>query len=778
MKRFFMRDYLRLFNFRGLIIIVLSLMMSCSSTKYVPEGKYLVTNVKLHSDKSINKEELKNQIRQTENSKILWLFKFHLGLYNMSSKKKDNGWLKRIGQEPVIFEEQLVEQSKDLLKIHLQNKGYYYSEIEDNILYYPKKQKVEIAYYIKSGIPYRIRNFSYEIKDPLIRSIILQDTIRQEIKRGNLFDVDLLSNERDRVTTLMQNRGYYKFVKDHIHFSIDSALNSMQVDVVMLIADDDVNNDIEEVVHHKRYKIRDFNVNTDFNPMFSNNIKYDTLYHPPYSIFYNKKLKYRPHLINNLNRIQDSLYYSLRNVERTYRSLNQIRQFRMVNLNFSIVDSIATDSIGVLDCNLRLSPMKRSGFSIDLDGTNSSGNFGVAGIFNYDHRNLFRGAEILNVALKGAMERQQALIDESSLSFNTRELGAELSLTIPKFLAPIKGRNLFNYQVPLTSFTLGYNYQRRPDYTRTISNFRYGYQWKSRYYRTHILNLVDLNYVKIQKLNPDFMNSIKDLYIKSSYTDHMIMAMNYSQTDNRTNMSRSGRYRYFRWSFESAGNLLSAVTGLSKMEKHTDMDSITGTPESYYEILNTRFAQYIKADVDYRYGFAIDKYNSIVGRFFLGVGFPYGNFDVLPFERKYFSGGANSIRGWQVRTLGPGTYKAPDGAYPNQSADIKLEANLEYRFPLVKPVEGAFFFDAGNIWAINNKDNREGAQFEFDEFYKQIAVGTGAGLRFNFDYFIFRLDLGMKLRDPALEAGRRFIIGNYPLNGSHFHLSFAIGYPF
>ena len=775
-----MRDNFRSFKFTGFIIIpALFLMFACSPIKYVPEGKYLLNNVELEVDnKSINKEELKEQIRQKGNLKILGLFKFHLGLYNLSSKKKDNGWLKRIGEEPAIFDEQLVDRSKNQLKIYLQNKGYYHAGISDSIYYHPKKQKAKVTYSINSGVPYKIRSFLYEIKDSLIQPFIMRDTIRQEIKKGNLFDVDLLNNERMRITTLLHNRGLYKFTKEHIHFSVDSALNSMQVDVTMAVADDDISDTKDQVVHHKRFIIRNYNINTDFNPMQSGDLHYDTLHYPPYLITYNGKLRYRPHLLKNLNRIQDSPYYSLRNIERTYRSLNQIRQFKMVNLNFNVVDSLVSDTIGVLDCNFQLSPLPRMNHRVDLEGTNSSGNFGVAGNFNFDHRNLFKGAEILSVSLRGGMERQQALINESNRNFNTREFGVELSLIIPKFIGIIKGRNFFNYQVPQTNITLGYNYQRRPDYTRTITNFRYGFQWKSRYYRTHYLNLIDLNYVKLPAFNPDFLNSIKDLYIKSSYTDHMIAAMNYSQVNSRTNIMRSGRYRYLKWSFESAGNLLAAIAGLSNMKEHTSQDSITGLQEKYFEILNTRFAQYVKADFDYRYSFIIDKYNSIVGRFFVGIGVPYGNFGVLPFERKYFSGGANSIRGWQVRTLGPGEYKAPENAYPNQSADIKLEGNLEYRFPLVNPVEGAFFFDAGNIWAINSKDNREGAVFKFDEFYKQIAIGTGAGLRVNFNYFIFRLDLGMKLLDPALDAGKRFIIGNYPLSSKHFAFSFAIGYPF
>jgi outer membrane protein assembly factor BamA len=195
-------------------------------------------------------------------------------------------------------------------------------------------------------------------------------------------------------------------------------------------------------------------------------------------------------------------------------------------------------------------------------------------------------------------------------------------------------------------------------------------------------------------------------------------------------------------------------------------------------VLNTRFAQYVKGDFEYRYGHMINKSSSVVGRAFFGIGVPFGNFNVLPFEKKYFTGGANGIRAWQVRSLGPGSYKAPSDIYPNQSSDIKLEANLEYRFKMFWRMEGAFFTDAGNIWAINYKDNREGAVFKVNEFYKQIAVGSGFGIRFDFTYFLFRLDLGMKMRDPSLAEGKRFILGNYPISTDHFNLSFAIGYPF
>ena len=251
------------------------------------------------------------------------------------------------------------------------------------------------------------------------------------------------------------------------------------------------------------------------------------------------------------------------------------------------------------------------------------------------------------------------------------------------------------------------------------------------------------------------------------------MAMNYSYVYNTQKLNVKQNYTYLRFNVESAGNVLHLLSSVMNQSKVQPVDSLGLGETSYYQLFNTRYAQYIKSDVEFRYGYTIDKYNAIVARAFVGAGLPYGNFDVLPFEKKYFTGGANGIRAWQVRSLGPGTYKAPSGAYPNQSSDIKIEANLEYRYKLVSILEGALFLDIGNIWAINRKDNRPGAQFAFDRFYKQFAFGTGTGFRFDFNYFIFRLDLGMKLRQPEANFGDGWIIGNRPYNIDDFYTFFC-----
>jgi hypothetical protein len=463
-------------------------------------------------------------------------------------------------------------------------------------------------------------------------------------------------------------------------------------------------------------------------------------------------------------------------VEKTFTAFNRLRQFRFIDIQFE--EPKAQRDSNLLDCYIRLAPLNKQSTSFDIEGTNTSGNLGVAGNINYQHRNLFNGAEVFQLRFKGAMERQQRVGKDLTEYFNTREFGVESNLIIPKLLGPGNFINAFEEYLPKTVVTLGYNFQRRPEYTRTISNIKFGYEWMTTERSRHTWNLIDFNMVNLYKFDPDFIDRIKDLYIKSSFTDHLIMAMNYSFVYNTQKLNVRQNYTYVRFNVEAAGNLLHLLSKATNQPMIQPIDLIGLGETPYYRIFNTRYAQYIKSDVEFRYGYNIDKYNIIVSRAFIGAGLPYGNFDVLTFEKKYFTGGANGIRAWQVRSLGPGTYVAPADAYPNQSSDIKIEVNLEYRFKLVSFLEGALFLDAGNIWAINKKDNRPGAQFSFDKFYKQFAFGTGTGFRFDFTYFIFRLDLGMKLRQPQDKFGDGWIIGNRPYNIDDFTLSFAIGYPF
>ena len=765
---------------KALSIAFIAFLLSCSPVKYVPRDKYLLNKVEVEVDNpDISKEEAKSYIRQKENYKILGFARFHLWLYNLSSKKKDESWLKRIGEPPEIYNPALVDASEDRLEQYLDNKGYFRGSVNSEVNFREKSRKANLKYIISTGEQYTIKKVNYHVGDSVLRTLLLKDSANLYLNPGTPFDFSLLEKQRNDIVEFYKNNGYFYFSKDDVSYLADSIQFEKSIILDLFIGESDENDTINKFTP---YYLNHFYISVlpstgslttsrDFKNTFS-----DTVLWKDISLFRNSEMKFRANLFEDLIQMKSGSMYRLEDARNTFNAFNRLRQFRFIDIQFR--DTPTVRDTQLLDCFIRLAPLNKQSVSFDIEGTNTSGNLGVAGNVNYKHRNLFRGAELLQLNFKGAMERQQRVVEDKPEYFNTREFGVESNLSVPKLLGPGRVLNVFRDYLPKTIFTLGYNYQRRPEYTRTISNLKIGYNWMTSEKLTHTWNLIDFNMVNLYRFDPQFIDYIKDLYIKSSFTDHLIFAMNYSFIRNTQKLNVKKNYSYLRFNVESAGNLLgylSSVTGRPKVHI-TDTTGFRIT--SYYKIFNTRFAQYLKSDMEFRYGYVIDKYNSLVGRAFLGIGFPYGNFDVLPFEKKYFTGGANGIRAWQVRSLGPGTYSAPPDAYPNQSSDIKLEANLEYRFNLIGFLEGAFFLDAGNIWAINEKDNRPGSQFKFNKFFNQIAFGTGTGFRFDFNYFIFRLDIGMKLRDPSQELGNGWIIGNRSLTSDDFNLSFAIGYPF
>lgn len=767
------QNILKMVTFAGALIL-----FSCSPVKFVPENKYLINKVQIDIDnQDINKETAKSLIKQKENYKILGFLKFHLWLYNLSPKKKTDDWLKRIGEPPQIYDEDLSIHSEDQLKQLAYSKGYFRAEVQSSVSVKESKRKVNLNYKLISGEQYKIKRINYQIKDSLLRKIYFESDLKSKLREGGAFDIDKLETHQTDIVNLFKNNGYYYFSKDDVKFIADSSKFQKQV-LVDLLVRPAKNNQIDTAKVFKPYYLNDFfisvlpgnspvTITRDSVGVFSDTIKWDN-----FTLYQSKQVRYPPALFNRTMRLNKGDLYNNAEVESAFNAFNRLRQFRFVDIQFNEVAS-KNDS-NLLDCFVRLAPLNKQSTSFDIEGTNTSGNFGVAGNVTYMHRNLFRGAEVFQLSFLGGIERLQQLNNY----FNTTELGVESSLMIPKLLGPGNYFGDFERFLPKTVFSLGYNFQRRPEYTRTINTLKFGYDWKTTEDLRHIWNLLDYNKVNVFNYDPGFIDGIRDLYIKSSFTDHLIFAMNYSVIYNNQRLNTIKDYTYLRFNIESSGNLLGAISGLANLDKFQEIDSLGNVQSEYYQVFNTRFAQYVKSDIELSHGFAIDKYNSIVSRAFFGIGIPYGNFDVLPFEKKYFSGGANGIRAWPVRSLGPGTYKADSDEYPNQTADIKLEANLEYRFKLISFVEGALFLDGGNIWAINEKDNRPGAQFKINEFYKQIALGTGAGLRFDMSYFILRLDLGMKLRDPAVSDKRGWIIGTRSYTNSDFNLTFAIGYPF
>ena len=772
----FLRQY-------SIFVIAVLFLFSCSPVKFVSEGEFLLNRVDVEVDNSkISKEEAKSHVKQKENYKILGFAKFHLWVYNLSSKRKENGWLKRIGESPQIYDEALTYSSEGQLTQFLGNYGYFHANVNADVNFMEKRRKANVKYIIETGDQYTLKEINYNINDTALQTLFFKDTEKTHIKQGTPFDFFLIENQRNEIVKLFRNNGYYYFSNENISYLADSTKAEKEITLDLHVVGTNISADSSRAF--RPYYLNNFYISILPGTTLLNDLQResgifsDTLTWDNFTLYHNNRLKYNPNLFTRSMKMQHRQLYNLDDVENTFTVFNRLRQFRFIDIQFREPE-IKSDS-SLLDCFIRLAPLSKQSTAFEIEGSNTSGNLGIAGNVNYMHRNLFKGAEIFQLNFRGAIERQQRTLNSVPEYFNTRELGVESTLNIPKLLGPGKFIKSFENVLPKTLFAAGYNFQRRPEYTRTITNVRFGYEWMTSERLKQTWNLFDLNKVTLYKFDPGFIDLIKDLYIKSSFTDHLILAMNYSFVYN-TQASNIGRsYTYLRFNVESAGNVLNAASNILNQSKIYPVDTLGLGPIGYYKFFNTRYAQYLKSDIEFRYGYEIDKYNSLVVRAFMGAGLPYGNLDVLPFEKKYFTGGANGIRAWRVRSLGPGTYKALDGMYPNQSSDIKLEANFEYRFKLIKMLEGALFLDAGNIWAINKKDNRPGAQFEIDKFYKQIALGTGTGFRFDFSYFIFRLDLGIKLREPAEtnNFSEGWIIGSRPYKSDDFNFSFAIGYPF
>ncbi len=753
---------------------------ACRSTKYVPDGAYLLNKVEIENTaKDLTKEELKYYVRQKENVKILGFWRFHLGLYNLSGKDDSKGfnkWLRKIGEEPVLYDELLKQKSSEQLGIFLKNKGYYQARVTDTLIV-QRNKKAKVKYTINPGERYHLNKLDYRIDDDSIRSYILADTINTLLKSGKPFDADLHDDERKRITQSMRNQGFYNFRKDFVYYMADSAIGNYRVNDSLIIVKDRIQlaGKADSIISHKKYKIKDVYFIVGYDPQqalrnpdtyFS---QFDTLHFEKCKILYGENINFRADVLINSNYIFPGDLFNQELVDKTQLLLSELQLFRFVNIRFKELEGeIDGDGHGALECFIQLSSSKIQSYTVQVEGTNSSGNLGAAGSFKYRHKNFLRGGEVFDMRFRVANENQVA---RDKQNFRTLEVGGDAKLTIPKFLVPFKIENFRKRYNPRTNFSLSYNYQRRPDYTRTIANGKIGYSWKSSPLVTHYFAPIDFSVVNVPIIDSLFNDRIKDTYLKYSYEDHLISSTSYSFIYNEQAVAGNRNFHFLQANIQSAGNILDGLSTL--ISNNSDAE--------YNEVFGIRYAQYVKADIDWRYHMNVNKINSFAYRFFLGVGYPYGNLNVLPFEKRYFSGGANGIRAWPVRGLGPGSYEETELDYYNQTADIKIEANAEYRFKLFWLLEGAFFIDAGNIWTIRSSGNDEidtKGLFKFNQFYNQIAVGVGAGARLDFNYFVFRLDMGVKARNPVLPKGERWILGVKPIRWDDMAFNFAIGYPF
>lgn len=757
---------------------------SCNVSRSIPDNEYLLSKNTLKSDKSGFTENINAIIKQKPNRKILGIFRFHLGVYNLANKGKENGfrrWLKSaVGEEPVLLDTGLTHKSREQILIFLQNNGYFNARVTDSTHYH--KRKAFVTYHIKTGTPYRIKNFNYTIPDRNVAAIVLADTANCLVKPGTVYSSGALQKERERISAHLRSRGYYFFTPLYISYFIDSALNSNQVNVELRLKNPIPDNKDSAVsdsqaVHRKNY-IQEIIVEMDYDPLSAGaRLKADTTEFEGLKMVagFPVEEQYEPKHIAEHIFIRQSSIFSQDDVDLTYRRLSDLGIFRFVNIRFEYgtIENDYDKELIPLRCLILLAPQTKRDFKLELEGTNNGGNFGVAGNIVYRNKNIFRGAETFTFRLKGGLEIQQNFGDTTYEStrqlgfFNAYELGPELTINFPRALWPFRSKNK-RIDNPTSALTMGYNQQNRPEYYRQLVNLSYYFTKRlSRSGRIYLYP-AEINYLNVT-LDPAFLKQLLDLQdfnIIFGYVDQFISNGRISFIYNNQNQNKGRHYIFLRANLEFAGNSLYLAKRISGQEPGKDMP---------LEVFNVKFAQYLRPFVDLSYFKPFGLANSMIaGRIAGGLGYAYGNSTTLPFEKSFFAGGPNDIRAWRTRQLGPGANRKED--IFERFGDIKIMSSLEYRFDVYKKIKGALFTDAGNVWLIRFSPLRPDGYFRTRTFLNQLAVGSGVGIRFDLNFFIIRLDGAIKMRDPSEPAGKRWVVRANKFSDVTYN--FAIGYPF
>ena len=774
------------FIIKAVVITVLTLLISCNTTKHVPEGQYLLNKVKIDvsegNDGKFNKKELHNYLRQTPNHEILGGAKFQLSIYNLSGKdstKWYNKWLRRLGQAPVIYDPELTAASANQLKLALVNQGYMDTEVSVDTV--TDGKKIEVDYHIAPGEPHYIAGITYNIPDDSLRNIIMNDSSEFILHNGALFNRNDMEEERTKIAIRLREKGYFGFNKEYITYTADTTENNKAVDLTLNVMPPYENNRIAGYTRHRPFYIRSIYVITDYDPMKRHDLseyqQEDTVTHKGINILYGDEHYLRASIIDDNCFIKIGEKYNSADVDRTYQSLGRLGILKYVNIAFEQAGE--HDGKLWLDSYILLTKAKPQSVSVSLEGTNSEGDLGFGVETTYQHRNIAKGSELLTAKL--GINYESISGDISGLVNNRyAEYSGEVNINFPKFIFPFLKKSFRQKIRANTEFGTTFSYQERPEYTRVIAGAGWKYKWtEPGSMISHTFDLLDINYVYLPQITDSFLDEIApdNPLLRYSYEDHFIMRTGYSfYYTNKKATHGIGNFVYqpdiytIRAGIETAGNILNLFSHITNQKKDPQADA--------YKVLGIQYSQYVKLNADYSINHSFDRRNSLVFHAGAGVAVPYGNTTILPFEKRFYSGGANSVRGWSVRTLGPGSYNSNNSvsSFMEQCGDIRLDLNLEYRARLFWVFELAAFIDAGNIWTIRSYENQPGGVFKFNEFYKQIAVAYGLGLRMNFNYFLLRLDCGMKAVNPA-EGQERFPL-IHPDFGRDFALHFSVGYPF
>lgn len=761
------------------------LFVGCSSVRHVPDGQLLLNSISITSNDttgSVDKDHMLAYVRQLPNHKFLWSTKFQLGVYNLSGNdttKWWNRWIRRMGEAPVIYDPDLTDKSVAQLRQALYNKGFLSAEVMADTVSKPGSKKMDVTYILNPGEPHIIKNIGYDIVDDAIDSIVRNRLRHSVVREGDLLDMGLLDGERLRIATDLRNRGYFSFSKDYITFIADTTQGSTAVDLTIRVNAPYPMANADSARHIPSY-INNVYVIINYDParMLSDNdfVFNDTIVYNDINILSNGRSYLRPNVIDENCYIRRGEPYRERMVTRTYQALGRLDILNFVNIQMKPAGYV--DGKQWLDAYILLTPGKPQTMSLELEGTNSEGDLGVAASVGYSHRNIGRGSETFSAKLRGAYESLSGNL--SGLIHNRyMEYSLDLGLSFPKFKAPFLSSGFKRRIQASTDVHVSMNYQERPEYTRVIATAGMSYQWKERHrQRRHIWTPIDINYIYLPESTTDFIDQIApdNPLLRYSYEDHFIESMSYryyyssKREEHLYQRNKQANVWTIRAGAEIAGNLLYAINSI-----FTHRDDVRNDP---YKVFGIRYSQYIKGEADYSFTHIFDNRNSLAVHAGLGIAYPYGNSRILPFEKRFYGGGANGVRGWNVRTLGPGCYNGSNSvsSFINQCGDIRLDMSVEYRAKLFWVIETALFIDAGNIWTIHNYENQEGGMFHFNTFYKQLAASYGLGIRLNFDYFLLRFDLGFKAHNPARGQEEWPLI--HPRWGRDTSFHFSIGYPF
>lgn len=788
-----------------MLVVALIFGVACNVTRNLPEGSYLLSRVVVEGDEETpraeritdERDDLQKHVRQTPNKRFLGV-DFYVWIYEHANPEKDNWWnnfKRKIGEEPVLLNMDLTQRSVENLETYMRTKGYFSSSVTCDVDTTRRKRRAELTYRLKQREAMRIESLDYEFRDTSLRSVILADTANRIIRRGDVLDITQLDEERNRIASYLNNRGYFDFTVNNITYEVDTiglrdrAKVSMIISPVLLDYDERGRPKYED---HSIYRINKINVYPTYDPMlrstagFKEGATIDTVSYGGLNIIrdVNASPRLRDVVLRRIVPMQPNSIYSSREVQATYNELMSLGLFRSTKVSFSRspmedneVTFIGDQSAGTdqfvdikeryLDCNIYCTPALKQSMKVEVEASSTSSFYGLSATLGYTNNNVFRGAEAFDIAARFGFEFMYA---RDVAKRSAQELNVTAGLSFPRFLTPFHISYGDRVTQPRTRLELAFDFQNRPYYRRNISTARWAYSWRRGERSSFVIRPIDINWIDVKSVDQQFLEDIDNQYLRTSFESQLNAGLTASYVYNtqRNNLDRTSTL--LRANLETSGNLLQGIEAL--FSEHAE-------GKNYYEIFGIRYSQYVRADVNLSHTEDLGHKMALAGRLFAGVGYTYGNSKgrSIPFDRMFYCGGANSMRGWVPRTLGPGGVEGVNNSlYPAQVGDMRLEANLEFRFPVWSIFYGALFFDAGNVWYLRQSEAASPEEvFRINDFYKQLGFNTGLGLRIDATFVILRIDLGLQLHNPGNPIGERWI---HDFKWKNMALNFGVGYPF